>query len=182
MTVGGLIQSDVSLSPGYGGSPLLDSSGAVVGLNTDTFAGGMPLTGVGLAVPIEALTRSVDSVIKQGYVSHAWLGAEFSPDLSSAGVGPKGAMVLRVVPGGPADRAGVRPVHGGLFGDVIVGLQGQTVRVPGDVNRVLVNLKPGDAVSLSVLRPDENVDSEDYKRLELTVRLGAVQQRLQRAT
>jgi len=134
--------------------------------------------GVGLAVPIDAVKRNVVSVIENGYVSRPWLGVAFAPDLTAAGLGPGGAMVLKVVPGGPADSAGLRPMHSGLLGDIVVGLEGVPIASSADVFKALDQKAPGDSVLVSVLRPAISSDSDDYEHVELRIQLGALQQRL----
>lgn len=177
MPISGVIQTDASLNIGYSGGPLLDSSGAVVGVNTATL-GNSRIMGVGLAVPIDAVKRNVVSVIENGYVSRPWLGVAFAPDLTAAGLGPGGAMVLKVVPGGPADSAGLRPMHSGLLGDIVVGLEGVPIASSADVFKALDQKAPGDSVLVSVLRPAISSDSDDYEHVELRIQLGALQQRL----
>jgi len=172
----GVIQTDASAKPGYIGGPLLDSTGAAVGVNT--IVPSAKFGGVGLAVPIEAVARRVDSVIQQGFVNRAWLGAIFAPDTTTAQLGLAGAMVLKVAKGSPAEDAGLRPMRGGLVGDVIVGLEGKPMSSSGEVLSFLDQRSPGDEVLMQVKRPPANSESDNYEQLQLRVQLGASKSRL----
>ena len=128
-----VIQTDAALNPGNSGGALVDSRGHVVGINT-AVAG----FGLGLAVPINPATRSiVSSLIRDGRVRRAYLGIAGGPRPLPPRVrdrlGVSAAVeVVEVLPGGPADRAGVRGE------DLIVELDGQPVTDMGDLQRLMV--------------------------------------------
>ena len=112
----GLVQTDAAINPGNSGGPLVDLSGAVVGIN----AAMVPFAqGVGFAIPIHAVDRIVGELRHRGRIVRPWIGvtvAELRPDLArSHGLEPNsGLLVAEVVPRSPAHRAGIKP------GDVLV--------------------------------------------------------------
>lgn len=175
---------------------MLDSSGAVVGVNAAAVPGGI-FAGMGLAIPMETVSRRVADVIAKGFVSRPWLGAMFAEDGVTKELGVPGAMVLAVASGGPAAVAGLRPTHGGLLGDVIVEIAGVNVDSKDAVLDALAEAVPGDVVSMSVLRPTDivaepaiqqvantqegatnAVQEVGFQKLQLEVKLGATASRL----
>merc|ERR1719188_492133 len=122
----------------------------------------MAARGVGLAVPIETVARRVSSIIENGHVARGWLGAAFAPDSTAKQLGLDGAMVLKVVPGGPAQTAGLRPMRGGIVGDTIVRVEGRPVLGMGSFLAMLEQRSPGDKVGVTVRRPKEDSLSEAY--------------------
>ena len=152
-SISGAIQTDAAINPGNSGGPLLDEQGRVVGVNSQIRTGGANAnTGVGFAVPVDEIKRSLPALEKGQEPERAFLG------VSSAPAPDGGAEVGAVVPNGPASRAGVRP------GDTIVEISGQQVREPDDVSAVVNARRPGDEVRVVVERSGE--------RRTLTVKLG----------
>lgn len=168
----GIIQTDASINPGNSGGPLLDTKGAVVGINTAILSMSGSFQGVGFAVPIDTVTKNVNSMLSEGYVSRPSLGVVFAPDEMSRSLGVGGAMVLKVLPGGPAQRAGLRALRGGQLGDVIVSLGGRPVGSAGDVFTLLDQRAPGEDVTMSVQRASADENSDQFDVVDLTVRLG----------
>jgi S1-C subfamily serine protease len=177
-SISGAIQTDAAINPGNSGGPLVDSSGRVVGINQQikTTSGGGE--GVGFAVPIDAVKRSLDMLREGGEARYAYLG------VSSVQLYPqlvdrfhldvdKGAWVQEVNAGGPAEHAGI---HGGggevTFqaqsfrpgGDVITKVAGKPVEDSAQLADVIADFKPGDTVPLEVHR--------DGKTQEIRVKLG----------
>ena len=164
--IDGGIQTDASINPGNSGGPLLDADGKVVGINQQiqTSSGGNE--GVGFAVPIDLAQRSVDQLRKDGTVSYAYAGVTTQPlypQLAERLQLPvdAGAIVSTVVPGGPADKAGLRAgdqtitfqgqqVDSG--GDVITAVNGEQVVDNADLPRIVSRLNPGDDVTLDIIR------------------------------
>jgi S1-C subfamily serine protease len=142
------IQTSAPINPGNSGGALVDMSGAVVGIPTLAAINpeaGSPAAGVGLAISSNTAKRVAAQIVSTGKVvntGRAWLGVELS-SLPSGGV-----LVVAVVRGGPADKAGVRP------GDVIESIDDQTVASVEDVAVVLASHKPGDRVPVKVLHQD----------------------------
>lgn len=148
-----VIQTDAALNPGNSGGALADSSGRVVGINT-AVAG----IGLGLAVPINATTRSIISeLISTGKVRRAWLGvagapAPLPPPLVQKLKQRRGLRLLEVVPGSPAAQAGL------YLGDVIVSAGGKPVQGVQDVQRLMLGSAIGARLPLTVIRRGAFVD------------------------
>src|SRR5437660_9674476 len=142
-----VIQTDAALNPGNSGGALADSLGRVVGINT-ALAG----YGLGLAVPINGATRKfIGSLMTEGRVRRAYLGVAggprpLPPRLQSQLGLEAGVEVVEVVPGSPADRAGLRPE------DLIVELGGTPVSSVNDLQRLVVADLIGKSVPLALIR------------------------------
>ncbi len=161
-----VIQTDASINPGNSGGPLIDSSGRMIGINTAIFSPTGASVGIGFAIPINTVKLVVKEIIKKGYYAHPWLGATLMtlfPDFAEALKLPvkKGVMVVDVVPGGPADRAGLR---GGnmraqignyiivVGGDIITSVNGSKIDKADDVIRIIRRYRPGDVVTMNIVR------------------------------
>ncbi|MCD6016397.1 MAG: hypothetical protein K0R88_2481 [Solirubrobacterales bacterium] len=168
--IDGAIQTDASINPGNSGGPLLDAEGEVVGISQqiNTTSGGNE--GVGFALPIDLAERSVEHLRDDGEVSYAYAGVttnELYPQLAEELdlEVDRGAIVAEVVPGSPADEAGLEggdgdqmrfqglPVEVG--GDVIVAVNGEQVEANSDLPRMISRLEPGDEVELEIIRDGE---------------------------
>ena len=168
-----LIQTDAAINPGNSGGPLLDSSGRVIGINTAIFSPSGAYAGVGFAVPVDTVNRVAPQLIAKGKYTRPVLGVIVDEQLTqfvAVRQGVKGVAVLRVEPGSPAERAGLRgaktaPDGSIVPGDVIIAVDGK----PVDSGQRLVNRldehKVGDVVKLTVQR--------DGKPAELTATLKA---------
>jgi S1-C subfamily serine protease len=168
------IQTDAAINPGNSGGPLLDANANVVGINQQIETGSNANAGVGFAVPISAIKRSIDQLRASGKAEYAYIGVSSQalyPQLSHhLGFDTDyGGMIARVVPGGPADQAGLKgadhtihfqasPVRVG--GDVILAVNGKKVVGPSDLSIFISQYKPGDHVTLEILRDGQhqNVD------------------------
>lgn len=168
----GIIQTDASINPGNSGGPLLDSEGSVVGVNTAILSTSGTFSGVGFALPIDTVAKNVGAMIEEGYVSRPSIGVELAPDSVSGALGVPGAMVMKVVPGGPAQQAGMRALHGGQLGDVIVRMGGRQISSSSDVFRYLDQRKPGEEIVMQVQRPSPDVNDERPDLVDLKIRLG----------
>ncbi|MGD9125513.1 MAG: DegQ family serine endoprotease [Desulfarculaceae bacterium] len=142
------IQTDASINPGNSGGPLINLKGEVVGINTAIVAHGQ---GIGFAIPVNLARQVMDQLRTKGRVVRGWLGVLIQPvtkDLAQKfGLkDAKGALVAKVVPGSPADKAGLKR------GDVIVEFEGKPVedshRLPGMVAQTPV----GTEVKLKIVR------------------------------
>ena len=156
----GLIQTDAAINPGNSGGPLLDSSGRVIGINTAILAG---TTGLGFAVPINVAIDVMEQILATGRVRRAYLGIDYrdiTPEVARYFrlTIEEGIVVFGVVRGSPADRAGI------ALEDFITGIDGQPVRDGGDLLRLLRTKRPGDSVTLDVVR--------GTARRRVSVRLG----------
>lgn len=171
-SAGDLIQTDAAINPGNSGGPLLNLRGEVVGVNraiqtNSAFESGN--VGVGFAVSINIVKRVVPVLLANGTYDYPYLGISSRDDLSLTEIeglslpNRAGAYVVNVVPGSPADEAGLiggtTPTNlPGLNagGDLIVAIDGRPVRVFGELLSYLMTEKsPGDRVVLDILRDGE---------------------------
>jgi len=145
-----VIQTDAPINPGNSGGPLLDDGGRVIGVNSQIVTNGLSQgnIGIGFAVPSNTVRQIVPVLVRGEQVPRPYLGVETTP---ASLTNPDGALVRRVVPGGPADRAGVR------VGDVIKAVAGRTVTSPSDVGSGISDRRPGDEVELRVERDGRTV-------------------------
>jgi serine protease DegQ len=158
----GLIQTDAAINPGNSGGPLLDSSGRVIGINTAILAG---TNGLGFAIPINVATDVMQQLVTTGRVRRAYLGVDtrdITPEIARYFGLPvdEGVVVIRVSRTSPAGRAGIRER------DFITAFDGDAVRDQNDLLRLLRAHRPGDTVTLSVVRGTE--------RVQVRVQLGEV--------
>jgi S1-C subfamily serine protease len=176
--ISGAFQTDAAINPGNSGGPLVDGDGRVIGVNQQiksTSGGG---EGVGFAVPIDAVKRSIDMLRKDGKADYAYLGVssvelypqlveKFDLDVE------KGAWVQEVNPGGPAEKAGIRggssPVEfqAQAFrpgGDVITKVDGKAIEDSAQLADLIADYEPGEEVPLEIHRGGDT--------REIQVRLG----------
>lgn len=142
----GMIQTDAPIEAGWSGGPLVDASGAVIGITTD-IAG--PGTGFGFATPIDLVRVMADELVAWGKVAHGWLGIEGSdlPVEQARAIGvPGGATVRRVAAGSPAELAGLAP-H-----DVITDVDGDRVSSSSGLVVAVRRHKPGEKVVVGYWR------------------------------
>jgi len=172
------IQTDAPITHGNSGGPLLDAQGRVIGINAQIRSDTGQNEGVGFAIPINAAKRSLDQLVQTGTVSYAYVGVtttNLTPTLAKRFKLPvtQGAVVNDVRANSPAARAGIKAAErdeqfNGLSfpvgGDVIVAIDGQTVRSADDVVRLVTELKPGKVAVFTVYR--------DGERERVAVRLG----------
>jgi S1-C subfamily serine protease len=179
-TIDGAVQTDAAISSGNSGGPLLDSRGAVIGINSQVAATGSQgvAQGVGFAVPINTVKNVVAQIVETGDVEHGYIGVRMFPagvDEISAytglskeelrdehGLPENGAIVSEATAGGPADDAGIeggdeREIGGipVVIGDVVTEVEGEPVASPDDVIKVVNQKQPGDTMALTVVTPEE---------------------------
>jgi S1-C subfamily serine protease len=184
-SAGDIIQTDAAINPGNSGGPLFNVNGEVIGVNrairtTNFTETGQPLnSGIGFAISINMVKRVAPSLIANGKYEYPFLGISSTNTLTLDMINAlglteyTGAYVTSVVPGGPADTAGIRAgttptnfpgLPGG--GDLIIAIDGVPTRTFDEMLSYLVTNKgPGDTVVLTVLRGGE--------RLDITITLGA---------
>jgi serine protease Do len=148
------IQTDASINPGNSGGPLFNWRGEVIGINTAIRAGA---NGIGFAIPVDALKDVLPQLRDKGHVDRGKLGLLFQPmtsDLAKAlGLpAPKGALVAELEPGGPAERAGIKP------GDVIVAVNGTAINHAEELPRNVARNAPGSQIKVTLLRSGKTVD------------------------
>lgn len=160
-----MIQTDATIAPGNSGGPLIDTRGAVIGINTLVrWKGGKPMPpGFGFAVPINVAKAILPQLRERGKVVRGWLGVQtqavgedMARTIKGLGEG-KGAIVTDVTKGGPAEKAGVRT------GDVIVTADGIQVADNTALSRYVASKSPGTTIRLVALR------SGDQRTLSVTL-------------
>lgn len=142
------LQTDASINPGNSGGPLIDLDGNVIGINTAIAEIG---AGVGFAIPMEMVTKIVDSLIEKGVVERGWLGVgiqSLTPELavSFAVSKNKGVLVNSVDAGAPAHKAGL------LQGDIIISYDGQMVLDSKSLRKLVAESRIGKSVRLRIIR------------------------------
>jgi putative serine protease PepD len=161
-----VIQTDASINPGNSGGPLLNSDGEMIGINTAILSPTGVSVGIGFAIPVNTAKRIVPHLISKGYVSYPYVGATVQPlfpQIIKQMNLPveKGAMVVEVVPGGPADKAGLkggnRQVQAGnilitVGGDVITHVEQKEVKDAEELIKTIREKNIGDTVVLRVIR------------------------------
>ena len=153
----GMIQTDAAINPGNSGGPLIDSSGHMIGMNTAIYSPSGAYAGIGFAVPIDTIARLVPQIIKYGKVKKASLGLSLVDDYKARRLGAPGVVVYEIEKGGPADKAGIRPLwvdrYNRLrFGDVITKIDGKKVKSANDVLDLLEKREAGQTIKVTVLR------------------------------
>jgi serine protease Do len=154
------IQTDASINPGNSGGPLINMQGEVVGINTMIIAGGQ---GIGFAIPVNQAKGIIAQLETNGEVTRGWLGVtiqDVNADLAEYyGLkGKNGAMVAEVIPGDPADKAGIKAK------DIITEVNGKAVTSSRDLTNLAANLQVGETAKVTILR--------DGKPQTLEVKIG----------
>jgi len=165
-----VIQTDAAINPGNSGGPLLNMKGQVIGINTAIQSITGEFVGIGFAVPSNTVSKIVPTLIEDGKYPHPWIGItgqDIDPDLAQA-LGlkqAKGFMIITVVDGSPADKAGLKGrtitlETGGkeypAGGDIIISVDDKEVRKISDILIHLQREKSvGDEMVLGVLRDGE---------------------------
>jgi S1-C subfamily serine protease len=182
-TIDNVIQTDAPINPGNSGGPLLNAAGEVIGINSQIETGGSGggSVGIGFAVPIGTAERELSQLEKGGTVRGAYLGVSTLPvdgSLSALNLPVKsGALVESVEAGTPAAKAGIRggnlevQTSGGkvaVGGDIIVKAGGQAINSAEDLSNLIGSKKPGEAISIEVLRATGN-GSYEHKTLHVTL-------------
>ena len=175
-----VIQTDAPINPGNSGGPLLNMRGEVIGINSAILSTSGQFAGVGFAIPSDTMTKVVPSLITTGSFQHPWLGVagrDMTPGIAEhLGLKePRGFLVMDVVAGSPAEKAGIRGgdqdatidgVSVKLGGDVIIVVDNKTVRKIDDILVYLQREKAvGDELKLTILR--------DGQQMQVTIVLGA---------
>lgn len=173
-TIEDVIQTDASINPGNSGGPLLNSQGEIIGVNTAILSPTGASVGIGFAIPGNTAKRIATELIAKGFVSYPYLGAvvhtiipQFAKALKLKV--EKGAMVVEVTPGGPADKAGLRGatkqaqignfLHP-LGGDIILQIDQTPISTADELIKYLRERKIGETITLKIIR---NGKSQEVK-------------------
>jgi serine protease Do len=147
-----MLQTDAAINPGNSGGPLLNTRGQVVGINTLIITGGeRQSSGVGFSVPINVAREILPQLRDKGKVTRGWLGIQIQAvdeDMAKSlkMKEAKGAIVNQIMPGGPAEKAGLKAE------DVIVAADAHKIQDNGDLSRYIASQPPGTTVHLGLLR------------------------------
>jgi S1-C subfamily serine protease len=168
----GVIQTDAAINPGNSGGPLLDSAGRLIGVNTAIYSPSGTSAGIGFAIPVDTVNRIIPELIRYGKVIRPGIGIQIAEDQIADRLGVKGVLVVDVIPGSAAAKAGIQPtrregsgrVH---LGDVITAIDGKKVESANELFILLENYKVGDIVNVGLLR--------EGKAFQTKVALEAVQ-------
>ena len=170
----GVIQTNAAINPGNSGGPLLDSAYRLIGINTAIYSPTGSYAGIGFAVPVDTINRIVPQLIEYGKVIKPGLGINIAPDsFVSTRLNTTGVLILNVIEGGGAEKAGLKATtqsaNGKIsLGDIIKKVEGKNVEDSSDLFRILDAKVVGDTVNVTVDR--------DGKDLNFEVTLGALTQ------
>jgi serine protease Do len=148
---GEFIQTDAAINPGNSGGALVDARGELIGINTFLISSSGSFSGMGFAIPTQIVQPIVDTLIRDGKITHAFIGIQISDltpdnakffDMKKA----EGALVADVQPDAPGAKAGLRT------GDVITELDGKPVTDAGELQMLVSQKRPGDTIHLQVVR------------------------------
>jgi S1-C subfamily serine protease len=152
----GVIQTDAAINPGNSGGPLLDSSGRLIGVNTQIASSSRSSAGVGFAIPVDTVNRFVPQLISRGRAALPDLGFEPVPERYNRRLGLKDGQiaVLTVREGGSAFRAGLRPANRrtGYLGDVITSVNGSPANGWERLQDLAYNMPIGSMLQMDVER------------------------------
>jgi serine protease Do len=148
---GEFIQTDAAINPGNSGGALVDARGELIGINTFLISNSGSFSGMGFAIPTQIAEPTVETLIRDGKVTHAFIGIQISdvtPDNAKFFEMKKaeGALVSEVEPDAPGAKAGLRT------GDVITELDGKQVTDAGQLQMLVGQKKPGETIHLQVMR------------------------------
>lgn len=161
-----VIQTDAPINPGNSGGPLLNLNGEVLGVNAAIASATGTNSGVGFSIPVDVVKRIVPRLIEGGEVAYPYMGLTFDGEVSLDeldiyGVAQTdGSYVISVVPGSPADRAGLvgADPETGRGGDLIIAVDGRPIRTFSDLNTFLVlEAEVGQTIELTVLRGEDTL-------------------------
>jgi S1-C subfamily serine protease len=172
-TIPNIIQTDAPINPGNSGGPLLNMRGEVIGINSAIYSTTGQFAGVGFAIPSDTIAQVVPSLITTGSYQHPWLGVagrDMTPGIADRlGLDePRGFLVMDVVAGSPAEKAGIQrgnedtvidgiPMK--LGGDVIIAVDNNTVRKIDDILAYVETKKSvGDDLKLTILREGQTME------------------------
>jgi S1-C subfamily serine protease len=184
VTIDEAIQTDAAINPGNSGGPLLNSHGEVIGINTMIASNVGQNAGIGFAIPINTAKAVLNDLLTLGRVRRPALGVitvPISPDIADelGLASDSGLLVVRVVPGGAADRAGIRggteraylgnlPITVG--GDLIVAIDGQDVQDQQDLSHIMNGHRAGDTIRVTFYR--------GKRKMEVNVTLGEAREQV----
>jgi putative serine protease PepD len=167
----GVIQTDAAINPGNSGGPLLNSKGEVIGINTAIYSPIRGNVGIGFAIPINTAKKVAADLIEKGRVVRPWLGitgTTVTEEIAEAwGISvSKGVLVIEVVQGGPAEKAGLRgtisrPGRADFrLGDVIIEFAGVEINTMNDLIQTILKQEVGKTVEVKFIRGEKTLTAE----------------------
>lgn len=156
------LQTDAAINRGNSGGALVDAHGNLIGINT-AILDETSSQGISFAIPVKTATKVLEDIVREGHVVRGWLGVQVQQVVATtppdSGAAPPAALiVVEVQPGSPAAASGLRA------GDIVTHINGEPVLDGAHSTNLIADLKPGDAVRLSVLR--------DHRTLSLSATVG----------
>lgn len=148
------IQTDASINPGNSGGALIDSRGALIGINSAIMTRGGGDNGIGLAIPVSMVKDIVKTLVKEGKVTRGYLGVtveDITKDLRQVYNHKKGGLVLDVAKDTPAAKSGIKR------GDLIYAVNGKKVDYSVDMQRIIGTFKPNDKITFSIERDKKDI-------------------------
>ncbi len=166
-----MIQTDASINPGNSGGPLVNAQGRVIGVNSAIFSRSGGSQGLGFSIPINRARRVADQLRTAGRVRRPWVGIEVGPSQSDRSGRRRGATIVRVAPGSPAERANLTD------GMEVIAVAGRPIKSYLDWEAELLDVAPGESVALrvrddrgrerDVVLPIEDLPSFNASRVEV---------------
>jgi serine protease Do len=156
------IQTDVAVNPGNSGGPLFNMNGEVVGINSQIYSNTGSYAGLSFAIPIDIANNVRQQLASTGHVTRGLIGVAIQPVTAALAESfgldrPRGAAVSSVVPGGAADKAGVKPE------DIILSVNGHKIEQSSELPALVAGIRPGSSADLEVWR------GQGTKHLTVTV-------------
>lgn len=172
-----LIQTDAAINPGNSGGPLLNSSGQVIGVNVAIYSPSGASAGIGFAIPVDVTKRVVPHLVKKGFYERPIIGITMNEEVNQRvmnRLGLQGVLVLDVSERSPAERAGLQGTaisddQDLVLGDIVQSIDEHAITKVDDLTQVLDKYRPGDIVTVKVLRNAREV-------LEFRLKLAALRQ------
>jgi serine protease DegQ len=151
------IQTDASINPGNSGGALIDTEGNLVGVSSAIYSRSGGSMGIGFAIPVSLAKQVMEQIVSQGSVIRGWIGIEaqdITPDLAESFrlKEVRGSLIAGVLPGSPAERAGLKP------GDVLLGINGTAVQDSSGMLNLISGLKPKKKAILKIARNQQEID------------------------
>lgn len=162
-----VIQTDAAINPGNSGGPLLDSSGRLIGVNTAIYSPSGASAGIGFSIPVDVVDWVVPELITYGRLKRPSLGVELARPHIMQRLGIKGALVIDVIKGSGADKAGIQATYrdqsGAIrLGDIIIQINREQIDNNNDIFLALEGMEEGERVKMTVLRENEELELELY--------------------
>ena len=166
----GMIQTDAAINPGNSGGPLLDSAGRLIGVNTAIYSPSGAYAGIGFAVPVDVVNKTIPQIIQYGHVIKPGIGATLADERLARRLGIEGVLVLNIERNSPAESAGLKPtiINRGevVLGDIIVAVVDVEVSSYDELRVELERFDIGSEIVITVMR--------DGQRLNVPIRLTAI--------